>query len=253
MAAPDQALVDFALRLGDGCLILGQRLSALCGHGPMLEEDIATTNVALDLIGQAQNWLAYAGEVEAAGRDADALAYDREAHAFRNPVLVEQPNGHFGETIARQFYFDSWHYLLLARLLDSTDATVAGIAGKSIKEVRYHVERSGDWVVRLGDGTADSHACMQAALERLWDTVGDLFAPGAAHGALVQAGVAPDLADLREPWTRHVQEVIAEATLTLPAGPQARCGGAPGRHSEHLSVLLADMQSLHRAHPGARW
>lgn len=251
MTASD-ATFDFMLRVGDSCLILGQRLSALCGHGPSLEEDIAITNVALDLIGQAQNWLAHAGALEGKGRDPDSLAYFRDAHQFRNLVLVEQPNGHFGDTMARQFYFDVWHYLLLAQLTESSDQTVADIAGKSIKEVRYHVERSCDWVVRLGDGTSESHEKMQAALERQWSYVGELFEAGPDHALLVEAGIAPELSALQEPWSRHVGEVMAEATLSVPDRPQSRWGTA-GQHSEHLSYLLAEMQGLRRAHPNAEW
>lgn len=247
------ATLDFSLRVGDSCLILGQRLSALCGHGPSLEEDIATTNVALDLIGQAQNWLSHAGEMEGEGRDSDSLAYFRDAHEFRNLVLVEQPNGHFGDTMARQFYFDVWHYLLLSQLIESSDETIAGIAGKSIKEVRYHVERSCDWVVRLGDGTSESHEKMQAALERQWPYVGELFEAGPHHARLVEAGIAPALSTLQEPWSRHVGEVMAEATLTVPDRPQSRAGVKAGQHSEHLSYLLAEMQGLRRAHPNAEW
>lgn len=252
MTVRDAAL-DFSLRVGDSCLILGQRLSALCGHGPSLEEDIATTNVALDLIGQAQNWLAHAGELEGRGRDPDSLAYFRDAHEFRNLVLVEQPNGHFGDTMARQFYFDVWHYLLLAQLIESSDETVAGIAAKSIKEVRYHVERSCDWVVRLGDGTPESHEKMQAALERQWAHVGELFEAAPGDTALVDADIAPALSTLREPWSRHVGEVMAEATLTVPDKPPSRAGVRAGQHGEHLSYLLAEMQGLRRTHPNAEW
>ncbi|MDN5937870.1 MAG: phenylacetate-CoA oxygenase subunit PaaC [Salinisphaera sp.] len=247
----DTALFETLLRLGDNDLVLGQRLSELCGHGPALEEDIAQTNVALDLIGQAQYWLGYAGEVEGAGRDADALAYRRDAQEFHNFVLLEQPNGDYGQTVVRQFYYDAWHFLVLRTLTDSADERIAGIAEKSLKEVRYHLQRSGDWVVRLGDGTDESHARAQAAVDGLWPFVGELFEP--ADAELLERGVAADAGALRQPWLDHVQAVFAEATLTLPEAPWARSGVKRGQHSEHLGFLLAEMQTLHRAHPGASW
>ena len=171
------ALFDYLLRLGDNALILGHRLSEWCGHSPALEEDLALSNVALDLIGQTQLWLNLAGEVEGKGRDADKLAYLRDARDFRNVLLVEQPNGDFAMTMARQFYFDAWHYLLLRDLSGSKDSRVAEIAAKGLKEVTYHLERSRDWVLRLGDGTEESHRRMQAAIDDLWMYTGELFEP----------------------------------------------------------------------------
>lgn len=249
----DKLLFDYLLGLGDNCLILGQRLSAWCGHGPALEEDIAVTNVALDLIGQARLWFGYAGEAEGRGRDEDKLAFLRDAHEFRNVLLVEQPNGDYAGTLARQFYFDAWHYFLLRELAGSADPRIAEIARKSLKEVSYHLQRSGDWVVRLGDGTRESHDRMQAAVDALWMFTGELFEPDPIDQALLSQGIACDRAALRQPWLGHVGEVLEEATLRLPAGGWMQRGGWQGRHTEHLGYLLAEMQFLQRAYPGAQW
>jgi ring-1,2-phenylacetyl-CoA epoxidase subunit PaaC len=231
------------------------------GKGPVLEEDIASTNVGLDLLGQARLWLAYAGEVEASvhgrGRNEDELAYFRDSGDFRNLLLVEQPNGNYADTIARQYLFDQWHVLALAGLSASRDPRVAAIAAKASKEVRYHVERSAEWVVRLGDGTALSHERMQAAVDALWTYTGEMFAVDPTEQALIDAGIAPDAATLHAPWLSAVQAVFASATLAVPGdawmqGGRGR-GGKQGVHTEHLSRLLAEMQVLQRTHPGARW
>ncbi|MBF6986272.1 1,2-phenylacetyl-CoA epoxidase subunit PaaC [Cupriavidus sp. IK-TO18] len=245
--------LEYLLRLGDSTLVLGQRLSEWCGRGPALEEDIALTNVALDLIGQTRLWLGYAAEVEGAGRSADQLAFLRDAHQFRNLLLAEQPNGSYADTLARQFLFDTWHYFQLEALQRSTDARIAEIAAKSLKEVTYHVRRSADLVVRLGDGSEESHRRMQDAFDDLWMFTGELFEADAAEAALARAGVIPDPATLAEPWQRHVGEVLEEATLRVPASQWAQSGGRHGRHTEHLGYLLAEMQFLQRAYPGARW
>jgi len=253
----DKPLFEYLLRLGDTTLILSQRLSEWCGHGPALEEDLALTNTALDLLGQARMWLTLAGEVEGAGRDEDALAYFRHAHEFRNLILVERPNGHYGDTLARQFLFDVWHYFLLQRLAQSADERVAAIAAKSLKEVTYHVRRSSDLVVRLGDGTAQSHQRMQDAVDDAWRHTGELFNDDDIDRDMAARGIGCELAALREPWLAHVREVLAEATLKLPdlaeAGHAAHQGGRQGRHTEALSYVLAEMQSLPRAYPGAVW
>lgn len=251
--ASTEALFEYLLRLGDNCLILGQRLSEWCGHGPVLEEDLAFTNVALDLIGQARLWLTYAGEVEGKGRDEDRLAFLRDAHDFRNVLLVEQPNDNFADTIARQFYFDTWHYFLLRDLQRSADQRIAEIAEKSVKEVAYHVRRSGDWVVRLGDGTQASHAKMQAAIDDLWRYTGELFTADGVDQALREQRVAFDPANLRQPWLDHVKGILDEATLVLPAEAWMQRGGKQGVHSENLGYILAEMQFLQRAYPGAQW
>jgi ring-1,2-phenylacetyl-CoA epoxidase subunit PaaC len=246
--------VTYLLRLGDNSLILSQRLSQLCGKGPAMEEDMALTNVALDLLGQTRLWFAYAGELEGAGRDPDQLAFLRDDYDFRNCLLLEQPNGDYAATMTRQFYFDTFHYLLLKGLCGAADARIAEVAEKSLKEVSYHLRRSGDLVVRLGDGTADSRARMQAAADQLWPYTGELFDYDAADAALVAAGVAPPAFELRAAWLAHVGEVFREATLSLPA-PDAwmQKGGKQGRHSEHLGYVLAEMQFLQRAYPGAKW
>jgi ring-1,2-phenylacetyl-CoA epoxidase subunit PaaC len=253
----DEDLFQYLLRLGDSPLVLAQRLGEWVGRGPVLEEDIAQTNVGLDLLGQARLWLSYAGEVEARyagkGRNEDELAFLRDGGEFRNLLLVEQPNGGFAETTARQFLFDTWHLLLLRALAGSGDAHVAGIAAKGAKEAAYHVERSGDWVVRLGDGTDASRARMQAAIDDLWTYTGEMFVPDATELALIEAGIAADVRALEAPWRRHVDAVLAEATLEAPAGTFMQKGGKQGVHTEHLGHLLAEMQFLQRAYPGARW
>lgn len=249
----DNHKLEYLLRLGDTTLVLGQRLSEWCGRGPALEEDIALTNVALDLVGQTRLWLGYAAETEGAGRSADQLAYLRDAHQFRNLLLVEQPNGSYADTLARQFLFDTWHYFVLEGLQRSTDGRIGEIAAKSLKEVTYHVRRSADLVVRLGDGTAESHRRMQDAFDDLWMFTGELFEADAAEAALAQDGVVPAPASLAAPWQRHVAEVLEEATLRLPEGSWAQRGGRHGQHTEHLGYLLAEMQFLQRAYPGAQW
>lgn len=245
---------EYLLRLGDNALILSQRLSQWCGKGPALEEDIALTNVALDLIGQARLWYSYAGEIEGAGRDEDQLAFLRDAHDFRNLLLVEQPNGTYADTLARQFYFDVWHYFLLQALTGSSDARIAEIAQKSLKEVSYHVRRSGDLIVRLGDGTEQSHVMIRNALDDLWMFTGEMFQDDALDHAMRASGIGCSLADLRDAWLNHVSEIFDEATLTLPpVEAWMQKGGKQGVHSEHLGYLLAEMQFLQRAYPGAQW
>jgi len=260
-AARGAHLFEYLLRLADNGVVLAQRLGEWVGKGPVLEEDIASTNVALDLLGQARLWLAYAGEIEARDgapvRSEDALAYFRDSGEFRNLLLVEQPNGNYADTIARQFLFDQWHVLLLGQLALSKDARVVGIAAKAVKEVRYHVERSSDWVVRLGDGTAESHARMQSAIGALWMYTGEMFTVDATERELIDAGIAVDNESLSSPWQASVRAVLDDATIVVPADPfmqgsRAR-GGKQGVHTEHLSHLLAEMQVLPRSFPDARW
>ena len=255
--ADAQALFEYLLRLGDNGLILGHRLSEWCGHAPVLEEELALSNIALDLIGQAQLWLELAGEIEARfqgpGRNADQLAYRRDVAEFRNLLLVEQPNGNFADTMARQFYFDLWHYLLLEQLSTSHESRIAAIAGKSVKEVRYHLERSSDWVIRLGDGTELSHQRMQQALDEFWIFTGELFMADAVDETVLTAGFGVDVAGLRQPWREQLAAVLAEAGLVMPQADWSRRGGKQGIHSEHLGYLLAEMQFLQRAYPDASW
>ncbi len=255
--ASDQQLLDYVLRLADSDLILAQRLGEWVGHGPVLEEDIALTNVGLDLLGQARLWFAYAGEVErrsgGAGRSEDEFAFMREGGGFRNLLLTEQPNGNYADTTARQFYFDVWHELLLRNLAVSRDPRIAEIAAKALKEVMYHAERSADWVIRLGDGTELSHTRMQSAIDDLWMYTGEMFAADDTELALAAEGVAADVGALLPAWRDRVAAVLDLATLTVPSAAWMQRGGKQGVHSEHLGHLLAEMQSLHRAHPGAQW
>jgi ring-1,2-phenylacetyl-CoA epoxidase subunit PaaC len=245
--------LEYLLRLGDNALVLSHRLSEWCGHGPVLEEDLALANVALDLIGQTQFWLGYAGELEGRGRDADALAYRRDVWDFRNVLLVEQPNGDYAQTMARQFYFDAWHLLVLSALTGSTDPRIAEIAKKAVKEVKYHLDRSAMWVVTLGDGTEESHERMQRAINDLWSYTGELFEVDEVESVLVADGVAPDLAQLVEPWRANVGRTLREGTLEMPEAAWMQTGGKKGVHSESLGYILADMQFLQRAYPGASW
>ena len=257
----DEALFEYLLRLGDTDVVFAQRLGEWIGHGPVLEEDIALTNVGLDLLGQGRLWLAYAGEVEARvggkGRSEDELAFLRDGTAYRNLQLAEMPNGDFAMTMARQFYFDHAHLMLLRGLTAATDPRVAAIAAKAVKEVAYHTQRSAEWVIALGDGTAESHARMQCALDALWPYTGEMFTVDATDRALLDAGVAVDAPALRTPWLQAVDAVLAEATLARPTGEWMQGGngrgGRQGVHTEHLGHLLAQMQHLQRAHPGARW
>jgi ring-1,2-phenylacetyl-CoA epoxidase subunit PaaC len=240
--------------MGDNTLILGHRVSEWCGHAPVLEEDIALANIALDLIGQTQMWLGLAAETEGASRDADALAMLRDAWDFRNCLLVEQPNGDFGQTMMRQFLFDAWHFGTLRALESSTEPRVAEIAAKAVKEVSYHLDRSAETVIALGDGTEESHARMQAALDLLWPYVGEMFQPDAVDVAMAQAGIAPDPATLRAAYDARVTDVMAQATLSIPDSRFAHKGGRSGtQHSEHLGHILTQMQWLQRAYPGASW
>jgi ring-1,2-phenylacetyl-CoA epoxidase subunit PaaC len=245
--------VEALLRVGDSCLVLAQRLTAWCGHAPALEEDIALANVALDILGQARGVLTRAGEIEGAGRDEDALAYLRDAPDYRNLLLVEQPNGDYGVTMLRQLLFDAWAMELWPALTSSSDPVLAGIAGKAAKETAYHVRHSASWVVRLGDGTEESHRRMVAALDLLWPYAGEAFLDDEVDVAAAESGLMPLPSTLAPPYRKRVEAVLAEATLPLPPDPWWQRGGRQGQHTEHLSHLLAEMQVVHRAHPGASW
>ena len=247
-------LFEFCLRMGDNTLILGHRVSEWCGVGPVLEEDIALANTALDLIGQTQMWLELGAEVEGKSRTADHLAFLRDTWDFRNLLLVEQPNGDFGQTMMRQFLFDAWHLEMLKALRSSSEERVAEIAAKAEKEVSYHLERSSGTVIGLGDGTAESHERMQSALDLLYPYVSEMFSGDDIDAELAKAGIAPEPEDLRSAYDSNLAEVLNEATLAVPEGGFARAGGKTGfRHSEHLGHLLTEMQWLQRAYPGATW
>jgi ring-1,2-phenylacetyl-CoA epoxidase subunit PaaC len=246
-------LAAYALRLGDDALILGQRLGEWCGHAPTLELDLGLANIALDLVGQATWLLGYAGELESQGRDADALAFQRDAFDFANCLLVEQPNGDFGRTVARQFLFSTYQHALYERLSSSTDARLAGLAKKAVKETAYHARFAQEWVVRLGDGTGESRKRMAEGLEWCWRFMDELFELDAVETALAAEGVAVDKPALRPGFDAAVAATLADAGLALPAPRRAVTGGRAGRHSEHLGHLLAAMQFLPRAYPGAVW
>jgi ring-1,2-phenylacetyl-CoA epoxidase subunit PaaC len=248
------AKFEYLLRQGDNALILAQQLCQWTGKGPALEEDMALSNIALDLLGQTRMWFTYAAELEGAGRDEDKLAFLRDAGAFRNCLLVEQPNGSYADTLMRQFYFDSWHYFLIEGLANSSDQRIADIAEKALKEVTYHLRRSGDLVVRLGDGTDESRARMQAAADELWRFSGEAFIYDEIDEEMVRQGVAPASQTLRAAFLQHVAEIFEEATLTVPPlDTYMQRGGKQGRHSERLGYILAEMQFLQRAYPGAEW
>lgn len=258
--APPDPLFDCLLRIADDRLVLGHRLSEWCGHAPILEEDIALANIALDLIGQASALLALAGRVEGVGRDEDALAYLRDEREFRNVLLVEQPNGDFGMTIARQFLFDAHSVLHLEALKDCGHEQLAALAAKALKEETYHLRHSSQWLIRLGDGTEESHGRAQSALDALWRFTGELFETDALDEAVTAHGITVDRDALRSRWLEDVGKVVAQATLTLPGpvatvreNPSMATGGRRGFHTEHLGHMLAEMQILARSHPGATW
>ncbi len=248
-----EPLVQFCLRMGDNTLILGQRNAEWCGHAPVLEEDIALANMALDLIGQTQLWYRLAGEIEGKGRSPDDFAYLRGENQFRNCLLVEQPNSDFAVTLMRQYLFDAWHLAMLKGLTASSDTDVRGIAEKALKEVSYHLDRSRDLIVRLGDGNEESHNKMQDALDRLWPYVADLFAKDEIDVMMQTAGIAPDLDAIRDDWDEELAWTLGAATLSLPESDHVIAGGKAGRHTEHMGFILAEMQALQRSYPGARW
>ena len=247
------SLFEYLLRLGDDRLILGHRLSEWCGHGPILEEDIALANISLDLIGQANLLLELAAKVEGQGRTADTLAYFREAVEFRNAQMMELPRGDFAFTTARQFLVSVFEVLHLEKLQASKEAGLAGIAGKAFKETRYHARHSADWMLKLGDGTAESHDRAQAAIDELWRFTGELFETDEIEHDLVKQGIAVDRAALRDAWRLEVGRVLNAATLTMPDDGFMQRGGREGKHTEHLGHLLAEMQIVARSFPGAEW
>ena len=243
----------YVLRLADTNLVLAQRLGEWVGHAPALEEDLGLANIALDLLGQARLLLSHAGELEGRGRSEDDLAYLREESEFLNLTLVEQPNGDFGQTIVRQCLFDAWQLSLYEALQQSKDATLAAIAAKAVREAAYHLRYSSGWLIRLGDGTPESRRRVQQALERLWPFTNELSDADDVDRAVADAGIGPAPASLVAAWSLYLDEVLAQATLERPGPAPFNWYGKQGRHGEHLGFLLAEMQSLHRAHPGATW
>lgn len=249
----ENALFEYLLRLGDDSLILGHRLSEWCGKGPILEEDIALTNISLDLIGQTTAILKYAGEVEGKGRSEDDLAFLRYANQYRNLLLVERPNGDFGVTMVRQFLFDAYRKPLFERLTQSSDETIAAIAAKSLKETKYHLKHSSEWVIRLGDGTDESHDRVQNALDELWKYAAELFYEDEVEATLKANGVLPGLDSIQSEWKATVHAVLEEATLKIPENGWEQEGGRKGLHSEHLGYILAELQYMQRAYPNMEW
>ncbi|WP_233152879.1 1,2-phenylacetyl-CoA epoxidase subunit PaaC [Motiliproteus sp. MSK22-1] len=249
-----EALYDYLLRLGDSPLILGQRLCEWCGHAPALEEEIAIMNIGLDLIGQCRNWLELAAKTADNGQDADKLAFTRDAHQYRNLLIVEQPNGNFADTMARQYFYDAWHLFTLEALCNSNNRDIAEIAAKAVKEVRYHLRRSREWIIRLGDGTELSQQRMQQAIDDIWMYTGEMFEMDDIEKTLVQEGCAADQQQIKQRWLDEVAETLATATINHP-DPDAymQQGGKQGVHTEGLGFILAEMQFLQRAYPNATW
>ena len=247
-------LFEYTLRLGDTSLILSQRLGEWCGHGPVLEEDIALTNIALDLLGQAKAFLAYAGEIEGKGRSEDSLAFHRDANQFRNMLLTEQPNVDYGCTIVRQLFVSGWQHYLYSELTQSTNKNISALAVKSLKEVNYHLRYASDWTMRLGDGTEESHQRMQNAVNELWNFTGDLFEIDQIDEELLKLGIAADMKKVEENWNKHIRLVLSDATLSVSEiNNFMRTGSRKGIHTEHLGFILAEMQFLPRAYPDAQW
>jgi ring-1,2-phenylacetyl-CoA epoxidase subunit PaaC len=253
ISVSETPLVLYTLRRADDALILGHRLSEWCGHAPMLEEDMALANMGLDLLGQARELYSYAAKVEGKGNDEDKFAYLRDVRQYRNLLLVEQQNGDFARTMVRQFFYAGFADLYWRAMMKSGDATLAAIAAKSEKESAYHLRHSSEWIVRLGDGTEESHRRAQAAIDDLWAYTGEMFGVDDSERALIDAGMAVDPATLRTPWLKTVSDVVNEATLALPKSDWMQQGGRSGRHSEHLGHLLSELQSMQLMFPGATW
>jgi len=248
-----EALFELLLRLGDDCLILGHRISEWCGHAPILEEDLAMPNMGLDLIGQARSLYTYAGEIEGKGRGEDDLAYLRADREYHNLLLVERPNGDFAHTMLRQLYFAAFMEPYWREAAKSTDGTLAGIAAKAVKEMAYHVRHAGEWVIRMGDGTAESARRIADAVEELTPYAAEMFETDAVTDTLVAAGIAPDPSKLRPEWDRTIDMVFAEAKLTLPQSEYPQLGGRTGLHGEEFGHLLSELQYMQRAYPGLTW
>jgi ring-1,2-phenylacetyl-CoA epoxidase subunit PaaC len=246
-------LLNLVLRRADDTLILGHGLSEWCGHAPMVEEDIALANIALDLIGQARSLYDYAARVEGSGLSEDHFAYRREQHQYRNCLLVEQPNGDFAATIVRQVLFSTFMDLYWREMMNSRDETLAAIAAKAEKETAYHLRHSAEWLIRLGDGTDESHERARVALDELWTYTGELFEADEIGRELAQSGIAPDASVLQDSWRKRIEPILREATLNIPNPAWMQSGGRSGRHTEHLGYILADLQFLQRAHPEAVW
>jgi ring-1,2-phenylacetyl-CoA epoxidase subunit PaaC len=249
----EEAIFEYCTRIGDNAVILGHRLSEWTGHSPILEEDIALGNMSLDLIGQARGFLTYAGAVEGKGRSEDDLAYHRDAHQYKNKNITELPKGDFGFTMLRSFLFSSFAYLQFRDLVKSKDETISGLAEKALKEITYHVRHTSQWVIRLGDGTEESHQRVNESLQELWCYTDELFEENEVDALLQKEGISFSHKSLRAEWDKMIDEVFAKADLTKPAGGFQSKGGMLGLHTEHLGFILAEMQFLPRAYPDAIW
>lgn len=247
------AILEYTLRIADDSLILGHRVSEWCGHGPILEEDIALTNIALDLIGQATNFFDYAAKVQDQGKTCDDLAFLRLEREYKNVLLVEQKNGHFGDTIARQFFFDVFRKSFFEALSKSVDKDLAGIAEKSLKETHYHLKHSSEWMIRLGDGTQESHDKIQESVNHLWKFTNEMFFMDQVDELLIQENIAVDLESLKSAWNSYVNEIFQQATLIIPSNGWQQAGGRKGLHSEHMGYALAELQYMQRAYPNMQW
>lgn len=248
-----QNLIKYILQIADNSLILGQRLGELCGHGPNLETDIALTNISLDLLGQTRNYYQYIAKLKGGNTTEDDIAFMRSEREYLNVLLVEQPNGHFGDTMARQFYFDVFHLFLMNELQNSKDETLAAIAKKGIKEVSYHVRFSSDWVKRLGDGTETSHQKMQEAINNLWRYTNELFQQTEADKIMIEEGIGVDVSLFKEAYYHKISEVLKEATLTVPKEKYFQKGGKEGIHTENMGFILAELQYMQRTYPNLKW
>lgn len=248
-----EAILEYTLRIADDSLLLGHRISEWCGHGPILEEDIAMTNIALDLIGQATNFFDYAAKVQNQGKTCDDLAFLRLEKEYKNVLLVEQKNGHFGDTMTRQFFFDVFRKLFFEALSNSADENLAAVAEKSLKETRYHLKHSSEWVIRLGDGTQESHDKIQDSVNYLWKFTDELFYMDQVDELLIKENIAIDLESLRGAWKSYISEIFQEATLTIPTNGWQQAGGRKGLHSEHMGYALAELQYMQRAYPNMQW
>ena len=253
MAVNKDILIDYILHLADNSMILGQRNAEWCGHGPVLEQDIALTNITLDLIGEARSLYQYAAELTGGNSTEDTVAFLRDVMQYRNTLLLEQHNTDWAYTITRQFFYDVFHYYLQEALVNSADERIKEIAKKTIKESAYHLKWSSEWMIRLGDGTEISHLKMQNAVNALWEYTGEFFIPSATEIEMTEIGIAPDLTLLSKKWKSKVEDILTEATLSIPSSDFQQKGGKKGLHSEHLGFILAEMQYLQRAYPGSEW
>ena len=253
-------LINYCLHLADNALILGHRNSEWCGHGPVLEQDIAISNISLDLIGQARNFYQYAAQLINQSTyqpvnlsTEDTLAYFRDSKEFKNILLVEQPKGDWAETILRQFFFSGYQYLLFEKLKESKDEQIAAIAVKSLKEITYHLRWSSEWVIRLGDGTEESHNRMMRAIDTLWNYTDEMFLPAEYELQMLNNNTGTDVTLLKESWLQKLKEVFNEAGLNIPSASSVQTGGKEGKHTQHLEDVLKELQSVARAHPAATW